>query len=116
MNDTTATNAMTVPSMMIAMTTPVITYTGSGPLSMLSLLIRVDAAPLFVALINIEISIGIEVILSSSEASSGIEASIEDIEVIPLSASDELEEAVISIVVVLATKFLVSTELVQAIP
>ena len=69
-NNTAATNAVTIPSTRIAMTTPVIMYTGPGPLSMLALLLVSES------------STGIEVI-PSSEVTRGIE-------VVPTSESDEV--------------------------
>ena len=78
-NNTTATNAMTVPITMIAMTTPMIAYTGPGPLSMLESLLREDTGPIFVVL---DSSANVEVSACDSEVLRGIE-------VRPFSSSDE---------------------------
>ena len=140
MNKTAATNAVTIPSTMIATTTPAITYTmDPDSLSMLiSLLVRRDTGWMFVALVpstDSETFWGIEVTPSSetsvdinaipsSEASGGIEVipsfeasgGIEvisvtsGIEVKPSSASDEVSTVTIGIMVVW---FLASDELVQ---
>ena len=110
MNNTIATNAMTVPSTMIVMTTPMIAYTGPGPLSILESLLREDTGPIFIALvspINIEVCRGIEVtpLISSNETTGDLElrlcstsneASV-DTEVILLGASDEVAVTVIGI-------------------
>ena len=71
-NNTTATNAMTVPITMIAMT-------GPGPLSILESLLREDTGPIFVAL---DSSTNVEVSACDSEVLRGIE-------VRPFSSSDE---------------------------
>ena len=80
MNKTITTNAMTVPSTMIAVTTPVIMYTGPGPSSMLAPLLWLDTVLiiLFVALltsagVNLKEFWGTEVV-ASNEASVNIEA------------------------------------------
>ena len=54
MNNTTTTNAVIIPSTMIVMTTPVITYMEPDPLSILASLLRLDNGPLmiFVALVT----------------------------------------------------------------
>ena len=65
MNNTAVTNAVRIPSTMIAMTTPVIMYTTEpDQLSMLALLLRLDTGPLMI-FVALEVSGGIEVIPSS---------------------------------------------------
>ena len=135
MNKTAATNAVTIPSAMIAMATPVTTYIMEpDPLSVLaSLLVRIDTDPMvFAALVtstDTETSGGIEMIPSSEEtgdlemtpsleASGGIEVTASsvtsvDIDVTSSSASDEA--STVGIMVVLPTRFIASDELVQVV-
>ena len=86
MSNTTATNAITIPSILIAMITPVIMYT-------MELTGGLEVTPPF------EVSGGVEVTASSKET--------EDLEVIVSSASDDVSTTG---AVVLPTGFLASDE------